>query len=213
MTVQNYYHHLKTKKGKPMQESKPIGLKNSQLPKMISELLHSNQFLKTFSVASLVIVLMMLLTTIILAMKEPLVVTIGANGSSIEKTVLPKAEDQIREGIKHYLEKRYQWEPENVIKKLKESEEFITPKALRAFQGAVANVSKFSTEKIVSQRVYPEKIEIDLKKQTALITGDRVTSIQGLKAAGNLKLELTFESGPRTENNPWGLYISREREE
>jgi hypothetical protein len=40
-----------------------------------------------------------------------------------------------------------------------------------------------------------------------------VTSIQGLKAAGNLKLELTFESGSRTEGNPWGLYISKEREE
>lgn len=196
-----------------MQESKPIGLKNSQLPKMISDLMHSNQFLKTFSVAALVLVFMMLLTTLMMATQEPLVITLGSNGSSVEKTVLPKAEDQIREGIKRYLEKRYQWEPENVIKKLKESEEFISPKALKAFQGAVASVSKFSTEKIVSQRVYPEKIEIDLKKQTALITGDRVTSIQGLKAAGNLKLELTFESGSRTENNPWGLYISREREE
>ena len=196
-----------------MQEEKSVNLKMPSLPKMMSELMHSNQFLKVFSVSVLVLVFMVLGVILVMATKEPMVITLGPDGKAIERVLLPKAEDQILEGIKRYLEKRYQWEPENVIKKLKESEEFITPKALKAFQGAVANIAKFSTEKIVSQKVYPEKIEINLKNQTALITGDRVTTIQGLKAAGNLKLELTFESGPRTEKNPWGLYISKEREE
>jgi hypothetical protein len=196
-----------------MQEEKSVNLKMPSLPKMISELGHSNQFLKMFSISMVVLVFMVLGVILVMATKEPMIITLGPDGKAIERTILPKAEDQVREGIKRYLEKRYQWEPENVIKKLKDSEEFITPKALKAFQGAVANVAKFSTEKIVSQKVYPEKIEIDLTKNTALITGERVTSIQGLKAAGNLKLELSFESGPRTQNNPWGLYISKEREE
>jgi len=196
-----------------MQEEKSVNLKMPSLPKMMSELAHSNQFLKVFSLSAVVLVFMVLGVILVMATKEPMVITLGPDGKAIERTVLPKAEDQIREGIKRYLEKRYQWEPENVIKKLKESEEFITPQALKAFKGAVSNVAKFSTEKIVSQKVYPEKIEIDLKKNTALITGERVTSIQGLKAAGNLKLELSFESGPRTQNNPWGIYISKEREE
>jgi hypothetical protein len=39
-----------------------------------------------------------------------------------------------------------------------------------------------------------------------------VTTIQGLKAAGSLRLELSFESGSRAKENPWGLYI-KEREE
>lgn len=196
-----------------MQEEKSVNLKMPSLPKMISELAHSNQFLKVFSLSAITLVFMVLGVILVMATKEPMVITLRPDGKTIERTVLPKAEDQIREGIKRYLEKRYQWEPENVTKKLKESEEFITPQALKAFQGAVMNVAKFSIEKIVSQKVYPEKIEVDLKKSTALITGERVTSIQGLKAAGNLKLELTFESGPRTTNNPWGLYISKEREE
>jgi hypothetical protein len=196
-----------------MQELKPIGLKNAQLPKMIGQLMHSNQFLKVFSISSLVLVFMVLGIILVMATKEPMVITLGPDGKAIERSVLPKAEDQIREGIKRYLEKRYQWEPENVIQKLKESEKFITPQALKAFQGAIANVAKFSTEKLVSQRIYPNSIEVNLAKNTAFITGDRVTSIQGLKAAGNLKLELTYESGPRTEGNPWGLFISKEREE
>ena len=196
-----------------MQEPKPIGLKNAQLPKMIGQLMHSNQFLKVFSISSLVLVFMVLGVMLVLATKEPMVITLGPDGKAIERSVLSKAEDQIREGIKRYLENRYQWEPENVIQNLKESEKFITPQALKAFQGAIANVAKFSTEKLVSQRIYPNSIEVNLAKNTAFITGDRVTSIQGLKAAGNLKLELTYESGPRTEGNPWGLFISKEREE
>jgi hypothetical protein len=196
-----------------MQEDKTTKLKMPFLPKMMAELMHSNQFLKFFVMAELILAFVLTVAVFVMATKEPMVITFDSQGKTIDKTVLPKAEDQIREGIKRYLEKRYQWEPENVIKKLRDSEEFISPQALKAFQGAVGNVSKFSKEKIVSQKVYPEKIEVDLKKGVALITGDRVTSIQGLKAAGNLKLELTFESGPRTQNNPWGLYISKEREE
>lgn len=196
-----------------MQDNKTMNLKMPSLPKIVGDLMHSNQFLKMFSVVALVLVFMISGVVLVMATKDPLVITLGPDGKAIERTILPRAEDQIREGVKRYLEKRYQWEPENVIKKLKESEEFITPQALKAFQGAVSNVAKFSIEKIVSQKVFPDKIEIDLKKGTAFITGDRVTSIQGLKAAGNMKLELTFESGTRTTNNPWGLYISKEREE
>lgn len=196
-----------------MQNFKIIKLKSTELPRKLGELMHSNQFLKLFSITSICLMGLMLIALIVMATKEPTVITLNVDGVKLERTTLPKAEDQIREGIKRYLEKRYQWEPENVIKKLKESEEFITPKALRAFQDAVSNVAKFSVDKIVSQKVYPSDIKIDFKNQTALITGDRVTSIQGLKAAGNLKLELTFESGPRTKENPWGLYISKEREE
>ena len=196
-----------------MQNNQLKKLNVSTFPKKMSELMHSNQFLKVFSISAAVLVFMVLGVIMVMATKEPIVITLGPDGKAIERTILPKAEDQIREGVKRYLENRYQWEPENVIKKLKESEEFITPKALKAFQEAVANVAKFSTEKIVSQKVYPENIEINLKNQTALITGDRETTIQGLKAAGNMKLELTFENGPRTSNNPWGLYISKEREE
>ena len=196
-----------------MQESKSIRFKNSMYPKMIGQLLHSNQFLKMFSISALVLVFMVLGVILVMATEEPIVITLGPHGKAIERVTLPKAEDQIQEGIKRYLEKRYQWEPENVVKKLMESEEFITASSMKAFKNAVFNVAKFSTEKIVSQKVYPNEIKVNLAKGTAYITGDRVTSIQGLKAAGNLKLELTFESGPRTVNNPWGLYISKEREE
>lgn len=196
-----------------MQEPKPINLKNARLPKMIGELMHSNQFLKVFSLSSLLLVFMVLGALMVMATKDPLVITLGPDGKALERVTLPKPEDQVQEAVKRYIEKRYRWEPESVTKKLKESEAFIQPTSVKAFQAAMLNIVKFSKEKIVSQTVYPSKIDVDMNKKTALISGDRITTIQGLKAAGNLKLELTFENGPRTDENPWGLYIAKEREE
>lgn len=196
-----------------MQKEKTLHLQNARLPKMLGELMHSNQFLKVFSISALVLVFMVLGAIMVIATKEPLVITLGPDGKALERILVPKVEDQVREGIKHYLEKRYQWEPENVKQKLKETENFIDPSTLKLFQAAVSNIEKFSIEKIVSQKVYPKNIEVNLIKKTALVTGDRVTTIQGLKAAGNLKLELSFELGSRTKANPWGLYIVKEIEE
>lgn len=188
-------------------------LQNARLPKMLGELTHSNQFLKIFSIFSLVLVFMGLGAIMVLATKEPLILTLGPDGKALERQMLPKAEIQISEAIKSYLDKRYAWEPSNVRTKFKKSEDFISPLTLKAYQGALLPIAKFSREKTVSQRVYPESIKIDLNRKVAFISGDRITSIQGFKAAGNLRLELSFDYGPRTLQNPWGIYITKEREE
>lgn len=188
-------------------------LKNSQFPKMLSDLSHTNQFLKIFSMVTLCLVLASFFVIFSLTNQEPIILTLTPEGKILEKTKMPKAEDLIREGINRYLEKRYTWVPSDVQKKLADSSFFVSPTSQKAFGEAMANIIHFSLEKQVAQKVYPSNIEINIKDGTALVTGDRVTSIQGLKAAGNLKLQLSFESGPRTKENPWGIYITKEKEE
>ncbi len=151
-----------------MENTKFVKLKTTQLPKMLADLTHSNQFLKVFTLASLVLTILMLFAVIFMATKEPTVITLNVDGKNLEKTLLPKAEDQIREGIKKYLEKRYQWEPENVIKKLKESEEFITPTSLKAFQSAVSNVASFQLKKLFHKRSIQKKLKLILKNKLLL---------------------------------------------
>ncbi len=191
----------------------PVKLTASKLPKILSDLSHSNQFLKVFSLSCLCVLLLTIVAVLVLSSKAPVVLTLTPEGNRLEAATPPKAEDEIKAAIERYLDRRYKWEPENVKQRLFESEAFVLPGSRRAFQGAIANVIRFSTEKSVSQRVYPDKIIVSLEKKAALISGDRVTVIQGLKAAGNLRLELSFESGPRTRENPWGIYITKEREE
>lgn len=188
-------------------------LKNSQFPKMLSDLSHTNQFLKIFSMVTLCLVLASFFVIFSLTNQEPIILTLTPEGKTLEKTKMPKAEDLIREGINRYLEKRYTWVPSDVQKKLADSSFFVSPTSQKAFGEAMANIIHFSLEKQVAQKVYPSNIEIHIKDGTALVTGDRVTAIQGLKAAGNLKLQLSFESGPRTKENPWGIYITKEKEE
>lgn len=188
-------------------------LKNSQFPKMLSDLSHTNQFLKIFSMVTLCLVLASFFVIFSLTNQEPVILTLTPEGKILEKTKMPKAEDLIREGINRYLEKRYTWVPSDVQKKLADSSFFVSPTSQKAFGEAMANIIHFSLEKQVAQKVYPSNIEINIKDGTALVTGDRVTAIQGLKAAGNLKLQLSFESGPRTKENPWGIYITKEKEE
>lgn len=196
-----------------MKTDNSIVLMSSKLPKMLGELTHSNQFLKVFSLAALGVTACTLIVMAFLVNRPPLVLTLAPDATAMIATEMPSAEEQVRAAITRYLEKRYNWGPDTVVQRLKEAQAFVLPQGVKAFQSAVSGITRFSTEKRVSQRTYPAKVQIDLAQRTAFITGDRVTSIQGLKAAGDLKLALSFDGGPRSAENPWGLYITKEREE
>jgi len=184
----------------------------ARLPQILGALSHAHQYLKAFSMAALGVAALTLVVLVVGTSRPPVVLTLLPNGEVAGRASLPKAEDQIREAVRHYLENRYRWEPSSVKKKLDAAENLILPANKKAYQAAIANIVRFSTEKVISQRVYPEKIEVSLDKRTVAVTGDRITSVQGLRAAGNLNLELSFESGARTEKNPWGIYFTKEKE-
>lgn len=188
-------------------------LKASKLPKVLGELAHSIQFLKVFSLSALGVSLLLTMTLALLVRRPPVILTLQPSAIPLDRVDAPRAVDQVRAAVARYIEKRYGWEPSTVSARLKEAQAFILPQSLKAFQGALAEVSRFSSERQVSQKAYPVDIRVDLAQRTVFVTGDRVTSIQGLKAAGDLKLALSFEDGPHTPENPWGVYITKEREE
>lgn len=184
----------------------------SRFPKMFSEILQTNHYLKLFSVLSFAISFVTSLTLTILVLRGPEVVTLHHDGSLAHQTELPRPQDEVIEATKYYLNKRYHWTPQNVEQKLKETEFFIARKVLDAYKTAAKNIIKFSKEKNVSQKIYPEEFKVDLNNQSVLITGDRISKIQDMRAVGDLKLELSYESGPRSLQNPWGIYIIKEKE-
>lgn len=193
-----------------MNESMQLRLR--KLPKALAELSHSNQFLKisTFSLFALCGLLVLVL--FYQATKAPVVLPIAPDGSVYMNAPKPDPKIEIERAVREYLKHRYNWTPKTVAAQVEQSRAFIQPTTLKVFDSSMQNVVRFSTERIVTQRIYPVNVEVDLKRGVVVLTGDRITSIQGLKAAGDLKLELGFESGPRTEKNPWGVYVSREKE-
>jgi hypothetical protein len=190
-----------------------IRMKAASFPKLFAELSHSNQFLKIFSVISLAVAILAGLLAIMVSTKDPIVLSLTPSAETFEASEMPRPEDEVRMAARAYIKKRYNWEPSNVLVHLKEAEAFVLPNSLKAYRSAAMNVARFSTEKLVEQRAYPNVINVNLEKRAVIVQGDRITSIQGLKAAGDLRLELAFETGPRTKGNPWGIYVNREREE
>lgn len=188
-------------------------LSSHKVPKLLGDLMHSNQFLKIFSLAALGISVLAMATTLVLSAKPPLILTLSPNGQEVKKQAdLPKAEDQVEAAVRKYIELRYRWEPKNVQSNLASATDFIHPNSRKAFQTSISNVIRFSTEKQVTQRAYPVLVKVNIQDKVVQVLGDRITAIQGMMAAGPLKLELSFESGDRTKENPWGIYISKEKE-
>lgn len=189
-----------------------LKLQGISLPKMLSDLTYKYHILVILSLGSLVVAALSMILAIVLSVKAPTVMAFSKNAEVLEKSDLPKPEDEVRLAITRYIDIRYKWDAKSVSENIKKAESFIGVKSLAAFQNNMASVVKFALDRDVLQRVYPTDMKVDLKSQTVFITGDRVTAVQGLKAAGNLNLALEFESGPRTLNNPWGIYITKEKE-
>lgn len=189
-----------------------IQLQMKKFPQALAELSHSNQFLKMSAFAAFLICGLLITLLFFQAVKPAPILTLAPDASLYQAAAKPKPEVEVERAIREYIKYRYNWEPKTVVKRIDDAEAFILPGTRKTFAGSMTNVVRFSTEKMVGQKAYPEKIVIDLGKSEARITGDRVTSIQGIKAAGDLSLKLSFESGPRTEANPWGIYVQKELE-
>lgn len=188
-------------------------LLNHQFPKQISELMNSNQFLKIFAVAALGLSIISMATLLILGNKPPMVISLRENATEVTQLKkLPSAEAEIEQAARKYISLRYKWDAGSVSKNLDLASHFIHPTSKKAYVTAISNVIKFSSEKQVLQRAYANEVVVNLQSKTVTVTGDRMTSIQGMMAAGPLKVELTFESGDRTKENPWGVYFVKEKE-
>jgi hypothetical protein len=190
-----------------------LKLSNAKLPRLVGELTHSIEFLKLFAMITSLLLGLSLLAVCLLSMKKPSVITLSENGTQLQQTSLPSPTIEVEAAIKEYFRRRYNWDPKTVDQSLSAAESFVTPASLKAFREGLATVSRFSKEKAVTQRAYPREILVGLDGGTVKIRGDRISAIQGYYAAAELKLELTFENGRRTKENPWGVYIVKEREE
>lgn len=188
-------------------------LESVKLPKALADLKYANQFLKVFALCSFTLAFLCGALSIVLVSRGPLVIALAPGGSVLGIDGEPNAEKEVETALRKYISLRYTWDAKTVKEKLGQAREFVHQNAQRSFDSDLADVQKFATDRNVSQRGYASEVVVDLKGQVARVRGDRVTTIQGLTAAGNFNLTLSFESGPRTKANPWGIYIARERNE
>ena len=186
-------------------------LTNVKYPKIVMALAEQNHFLKILTYSSLGLMALMSLVLVYALKKGPEVIALDNTGevARIERDL---TDLQVRAAVKEYLSRRYVWDPQSVGVQIKKSEAFIYPALIASFQKSMVEVQKFVKDKKVSQRLYPQKMDVDFKTKTIKVTADRITEFDSLKAATVLKLKLSFDTDDRTVTNPWGIYITKEVE-
>jgi hypothetical protein len=189
-----------------------VKLETPKFPKAISDLIHSNQFLKMFAIVASGISTLSMTALLAMVYRAPVIITLSQSAEVLNQVAPPKPEDDLKMAVRRYLDQRYNWDPATVNDHLKNAEAFVGSAALSAYEKAAVNVAKFSVDKQVTQRIFPDQPVVNIESKKAMVTGTRVTAVQGIRAAGDLKLELTLEYGPRTKQNPWGVYIVKENE-
>jgi hypothetical protein len=121
---------------------------------------------------------------------------------------------QIKEAIKEYLSHRYSWNVSSIANELRKAEFFVEPELIPSFRKSMSDTIKYVRDKKVNQRVYPNEssVKVDLKQKSIRLTADRFTEFDGLRAATEMKLVLNFSTGDQTNQNPWGVYVTKEVE-
>ena len=186
-------------------------LKINAYPQMVQEFAKANFNLKVLASASLGLLFLCLSLVIYMVRRGPIVIALEGNGevSRIEQKI---TDLQIVAAAREYVLHRYSWDDSSVVAEVKKAEFFIAPNLVSSFERSLGETIKYVHEKKVHQRVYPRTVEVDLKEKQIVIQADRFTEFEGLKAATDMRLSLSFSLGSRTVTNPWGVYIVKEQE-
>lgn len=151
---------------------------------------------------------------LILALKAPVLVGIGEQKSAVLQIVAPSEkllEIELDRLLRKYAQVHYNWDSSNIETSFNEAAKYVSTPFRKAFTTANAEQIRLAKEKRLTQKVYIDNTQVDAKSMTARITMDRILLIDGLRATNPIVLEVTYESGPRTETNPEGIYITGEK--
>jgi hypothetical protein len=160
----------------------------------------------------LVVTAFALCTSAILIRRKPIIVALDQCASVSALSDAPPIEAEVDKAARKYVDLRYSWGPDTLAVHLTRAKSFVASQSLKAFEKTITDLQTFSKGKTIGQRVYPTTVNPDAKNSKVQIIGDRFTEIQGLKAATILRVTLTYQTGPRTLENPWGIYVVKEEE-
>lgn len=184
----------------------------SAFPIVWGDLAYQNHWMRKIALASLFVGALSMMGVLALLNRKPAFVFLDAQANVIRPGSQISAETEVEKMARRYLEVRYAWDANNQTEQLLRAKSFIASQSLKAFEKTASDLVSFSKGKNVSQRIYLTKILVNSKESRVETTADRITEIQGLKAATLLRVSLYFQNGPRTAENPWGLYVIKEEE-
>ena len=148
--------------------------------------------------------------------KKPLIISVTTEESRPIEYKEPDANALVKElirAIKKYLGARHNWDWNTIEARTKDAAQYISPDFRNKYLVSVQEQVRLAKERQVSQRLYSDDPEVDMKKKTVLVRAERILIVNGIRAAQALNLELGFALGTRSEKNPEGVFITSEKVE
>lgn len=154
------------------------------------------------------------ISLVYLATKAPTLVAVSSIESGILRTNPPPKEYLAAEAtrvVTAYLQSRHSWTATDVKGSIGKASRFVDESFRKPFLAANEAQIRIAQDKKIIQKFYVSKIEVDLGKGTALVSGDRILTVEGFRAVNALSFNLSLRFGERTEQNPEGVYITSEQ--
>lgn len=172
-----------------------------------------NQLLKGLLLFILCLCAIETAALVLLSLRKPLVIAVSASDtrSLLELPVTSELiEREVRRVVTRYAQAHHEWVDATIDAKMKEAAKFVHSDFEKQFSKANQEQIKIAKEKKVAQKLCISDLQLDMKRHTARVTGDRILVIEGLRATNPMSLEIGFTLGTRTDSNPEGIYITSE---
>ena len=173
-----------------------------------------NRFLKSILLFLILVCCVEVIAIVILACRKPPVIAVSTTESRVLTVVPPRPElleSEIKRAVNGYVAAHYNWEWVKVDDAFKDAARFVHPDFTKKFLAANEAQIRMAKEKKVSQRFYASDTKLDSKAKTLKVSGDRILVIEGLRATNPMSIEIEYDLGQRTEENPEGVYITGEK--
>jgi hypothetical protein len=173
-----------------------------------------NRLLKFLLLIFAALLSIQLVVICVLAFKKPFLVSLTNDSSKQVQYVEPDANLLTRElmrAILNYLKTRHNWEWTTIEARAKDASMYVASDFREKFLVSTQEQIRLAREKQISQRLYLEDPQIDMKAKVASVRADRILIVSGIRAAQSLKFQIGFSLGERTAMNPEGVYITSEK--
>jgi hypothetical protein len=172
-----------------------------------------NRILKYLLLVTSVLTAILVIVVSVLALKSAPVIILDPETSVILFPSAPDGKALERELIrvlKKYLTTRHNWDWTTIESNAKSASSYVASDFREKYLLSVQEQIRLAKEKQVSQKLFSEEPEIDLKEKSAVVKTERILIINGIRASQAMIFELTFQYGERTALNPEGIYITSE---
>lgn len=173
-----------------------------------------NRFLKGLLTLLISLFVVETVSLLILSLRSPTLIAVSSTESKVLSVTPPKPEllqNEVKRVVQGYFLSHYNWEYQKIKDSFNKASEFVSPDYKKTFFKANTEQEKMVLEKKLSQHFYIQDIQIDFKSKSAVVKGDRILIVENLRAASSLLLQVGFDFGPRTAENPEGVYITAEK--